>query len=96
MSIDELPENPMPAWVKILIVVLALPVLAFPWLLSLCPEDSSAETFLWLYPAYVLLSAWLEWKIWPGRAALAYVLMGLMVLTHGAMILLVDPSILLP
>lgn len=96
MKNDELPQYPMPAWVKVLIIVCALPVLALPWLLSLCPEDSTAETFVWLYPAYVLLSAFLAWKVWPARHLLAYILLAVMLLTHAAMYILVDPTIILP
>lgn len=96
MKNDKPPQYPIPAWVKILIIACALPVLALPRLLSLCPRDSAAETFVWLYPAYVLLSAFLAWKVWPERQLLAYILLAVMVLTHAAMYILVDPTIILP
>lgn len=96
MSLDEIPKLPMPWWVKVLIIVCCVPVLAFPKLMELCPPHSSAETFLWLYPFYVIICAVCAWLCWGRRHELTWVLLALMVLTHGAMWILVDPSILMP
>ena len=96
MSLSELPQQPMPLWVKIVIIACCLPVLTFPWLLSLCPEESSAETFLWIYPLYVLVSGYLAWRCWADRPVLTWVLLAVMLLTHAAIWLLVDPTIILP
>lgn len=96
MSIDDIPGNPVPVWMKLLIIVCALPVLAFPKLMALCAPHSTAETLLWLYPFYVLLSAVLEWRCWSRRPELTWVLLVVMLLTHGAMWILVDPTIILP
>lgn len=95
MSIDDIPSRPIPWWFKVLAVVLCLPLLAFPRLVSLCPPDTSAETMLWIYPFFTLLSAWLALACYGRRHELSWVLMGVLLLSHGAMWLLVDPSILL-
>ena len=96
MSFDEIPERPMPVWVKLVIIVCVLPLLAFPQLMALCPPHSSAELMLWIYPFYVLLSAVLEWRCWGRRPEPTWVLLAVELLSHGAMWILVDPSILLP
>lgn len=96
MSIDELPENPLPLWMKIVIVACGLPVLAFPALLNRCPEGSTAEIFLWIYPFYTLLACVLAWRCWGRRPELTWVLLLVLLLTHAAMWVLVDPTIVLP
>lgn len=85
MSMDELPPNPLPVAVKILIVVAALPVLAFPWMLSAAPEDSNIELWMWMYPVYVILSCACEWKAWGRQPEVTWILMAVMLLTHAAM-----------
>lgn len=85
MSTDEIPENPLPWWVKVLIILCALPALAFPWILSGAPEKGNVELWLWMYPVYVILSCICEWKAWGRRPEVTWILMGVMLLTHGAM-----------
>lgn len=96
MSLEDIPENPMPTWVKLVIIACCLPVLAFPWLLNLCPDDSPAETFLWIYPFYVALAGVCAWRSWARRKELTWVVLAVLLLTHAAMWMLVDPTILLP
>lgn len=74
---------------KVLIIVCCLPVLTFPWMLGRAPEDGSVELFLWLYPVYVVISAYCEWLCAGSRNTLVWILMILMLLTHGAMWMLV-------
>lgn len=96
MSLDDIPVYPMPAWLKVLIVVCCLPVLAFPWLLELCPPTGEAKMLLWLYPAFTVLAAIFAWKAYGRRPEITWVLLFIMLLTHAGMWLLVDPTILLP
>ncbi len=78
------------------IAVSCLPLLSFPWLLSLSPDTTEAKTLLYLYPFYVLLTAWCARACYGGeRTVLTWILVALLWLSHGAMWLLVDPSILL-
>ena len=95
MSTDDIPTYPMPWWVKLIIVLCCLPVLAFPWLLELCPPESAAIPFLWLYIPFTALAAWCAFKVWGRRPELTWVLVFVMILTHIAMWLLVNPAILL-
>ena len=58
MSADELPQRPLPLWVKIVIVASMLPVADMPWLIAGNPEGDLAHTHsCGLYPAWVLLAA---------------------------------------
>lgn len=78
------------------IVVACLPVLAFFKLMELCPPGGTEETFLWIYPFYVLLAGFCAWKCVVARAALAWIIVVLMLFSHAAMWILVDPTLLLP
>lgn len=96
MSTDKFPSNPLPLWMKLLIIAAALPLLAFPKLMGLCAPESTAEILLWLYPGCILLYAVLEWRCWAQRPELTWILLVVELLTHGAMWILADPTILLP
>ena len=74
----------MPAIVRILIIVTALPVLLLPVLLSKAPAEGPAKTFICIYPAYVLLSAVCEWLCWSRRPELTWILIVMMLLTHAS------------
>lgn len=95
MSINDIPSQPVPLWFKVLAAVLCLPVLALPRLISLCPPDTTAQALLWLYPFFVVLCAWLAAACYGRRPELSWVLLFVLVLSHGAMWLLVDPTLLL-
>ncbi len=79
---DKLPENPMPAWMKILIVALALPVAGFPLLLAGAPADSMARLLVWFYLAYVAASAVCAWICYGQRPEVTWILLVLMALSH--------------
>ena len=96
MCSNDISGSHLPLWVKLVIIVCALPLLAFPELMNLCQPYSDARLLLWIYPFYVLGSAVLEWRSWPRRPELTWVLIAVELLSHCAMWILVDPSILLP
>jgi len=77
----------MPIWAKFLIIISALPVLAYPWMIS--NAGSEIRTFLLIYPLYVLVSAICAWICWPDRREISWILIVLMLLTHAAMLYLV-------
>lgn len=79
----------VPAWVTILVVICMLPVLAFPTMLTMTMPDSSARTFVWFYPFYVIASGICARICWPQRKDVMWVLLALMVLSHLAMWMLV-------
>jgi len=72
------------------IVIAALPVLAFPAMLSMSsPESAGNRYFLWLYPAYVVAAALLAWQCYGRRTEMSWIIIALMLLTHAAMWVLV-------
>ena len=90
MNSEDLPPQKRPLWFKILVIACALPVLAYPALLSRCPAGGPAETFLWFYPIYVVVAAVCAWLCWQSRRETAWILLALMLLTHAAMWVLVN------
>jgi len=76
------------------IVVACLPLLAFFKLMELCPPGGTEETFLWIYPFYVLLAGFCAWKCACSRVALAWIIVVVLLLSHAAMWILVDPTLL--
>lgn len=89
MSADIEPRNPLPWWMKLIIVVSSLPVLALPRLISSCPPGAPEETFLRFYPVYVAVAALCAWLSYGRRPELTWIIVVLMWLTHGAMWMLV-------
>lgn len=76
---------PTPRWFTVVAVILCLPVLLMPWLLNApCAHESAVRTWIWLYPPYLLIAAWLAWQCYPQRRALAWILIIIMALSHAA------------
>lgn len=90
MSIENIPTNPTPWWFKLVVVVCALPVLAFPFLLSDAPAGGIARSLVILYPAYVIVSAICALICYGRRPEVSWILVVLMLLTHAAMWILVN------
>lgn len=88
---DDIPQQPVPLWVKVLIVLTALPVLDLPWLWAGDPVTDTGKVLLWLYPAYVVVSAVCEWLAYRRRPEVTWILMLLLVLAHAAMWVLCYP-----
>ncbi|MCH5221935.1 MAG: hypothetical protein J1F05_06415 [Muribaculaceae bacterium] len=78
-----------PLWIKILIIAVSLPVVAFPALLSRCPDSNEAIMLLRFYPLYVVAAAICAFLCWPKRKEVTIILLVLMALTHAAMWVLV-------
>ncbi len=75
-------KTDVPLWMTILIIVVMLPVLSFPFMLSHCPEDGGIKTFVWIYPIYVIAAGFLSYQCYPQRKEITYILLVLMVLVH--------------
>lgn len=75
-------ENKMPLWVKVLIVVMMLPLVGFPSLLSGLPEDHTVRLLVWLYPVYVIISGICAWMCWRQRPEITWILLILMLLSN--------------
>lgn len=81
-------KRDVPKWFIALIIVVALPVAGYPWLLSMWPAGTDGvedKIIIWVYPAYVVLSGVLAGVCWPRRRAESWILLVLMVLAHAAM-----------
>lgn len=79
-------QRRVPVWMLIIIIVAALPVLAFPTMLNLAAgEISGYKVLVWLYPFYVIVSAWLAWQCYGRRTEMTWILIVLMILSHAAM-----------
>lgn len=82
--------NKLPLWLKILIIVSALPVFCLPALLA--RADGGSQQVLWLircYPVAIVLAAWCAWMAYGQRPELTWILIVIMWLTNGAMWMLV-------
>lgn len=79
-----------PKWVTFLILIFTLPVFTLPSLLSQCqPEASATRTLVWIYPFYMILSAYLAWRAYVQRPYLTWILLAVMILTSIAIHILV-------
>lgn len=74
-----------PVWMTVLIILFLLPAFSFPVLATNIPAGNDAvKTFVWLYPFYMVLSAWLAWSAWPGRPYISWILLVLMAMSTAA------------
>lgn len=74
-----------PVWMTVIILIFLLPVFSFPMLLANIPAgDEGAKTFVWIYPFYMLLSAWLAWSGYTRRSYVSWILIALMALSTAA------------
>ncbi len=87
----------VPAWVKVLMLITALPVFAWPWLMSRATEiftDSGMDnslpwTFVMLLPLYVVVSTWISYRVYTTRREVSWILQGLQILVYVTMAMLV-------
>ena len=87
----------VPAWVKVLMLITALPVFAWPWLMSRATEiftysgmdNSLPWTFVMLLPLYVVVSTWISYRVYTTRREVSWILQGLQILVYVAMAMLV-------
>lgn len=87
----------VPGWFKVLILITALPVFAWPWLMSRATEaftnsgtdNSLPWAFVMLLPLYVVLSTWISYRVYASRREVSWILQGLQILVYIAMAMLV-------
>lgn len=75
-------HNSTPRLLLWVVIVLMLPVAAFPVLLSQTPDEFKA--MLWCYPFYVAVSGYLAYQCYASRREMTYILLFLLVLSHIA------------
>ncbi|MCM1483767.1 MAG: hypothetical protein NC043_05490 [Muribaculaceae bacterium] len=78
---------PVPLWVKMLIIIDALPVFSLPALIAMSSPGMGGMVLI--YPAFVLMGAWLAWICWPERRVMSWIMIVLMALMHVAIWMLV-------
>lgn len=77
-------ESKTPLWFKIIVIVLMLPLIGFPTLLTGMGElDDTVRMLLWLYPLYVLVTGICATMCYPSRRELAWILLAVMLLSHA-------------
>ncbi|HIZ25552.1 hypothetical protein [Barnesiella sp. An55] len=87
----------VPGWFKVLILITALPIFAWPWLMSRATEtftnsgtdNSLPWAFVMLLPLYVVLSTWISYRVYASRREVSWILQGLQILVYIAMAMLV-------
>lgn len=87
----------VPVRAKVLMLVTALPVFAWPWLMTRATEvftDSATDNSLpWamvmLLPLYVVVSTWISYRVYATRREVTWILQGLQILVYAAMLMLV-------
>lgn len=81
-----------PWWFTVLLVLVAFPTVAFiPQAAHILEEAEwlGSSYVGWVYPVYVLLSAFLAWISYPTRRTLAWILFALIILTDIGLFLTV-------
>lgn len=74
-----------PKWVAVIAVAFALPLLAFPVLMDMIPDDGINVALLKIYPIYVIVSCVLAWMCYPQRRDMMWILLILVLLSHASM-----------
>lgn len=80
----------MPLWAKLLIIATALPLLAYPRIFAKVGNSTDINALIVLYPACVIVSAVCAWICWPDRREISWILIVLTLLTHAAMLYLIN------
>ncbi|MBQ9077209.1 MAG: hypothetical protein IJY31_05135 [Muribaculaceae bacterium] len=75
-------DSRTPRLLIVIIILLMLPLIAFPALLSRISEGY--RTIMWCYPFYVLGSGLLASLCYPSRREVTYILLFVLVLSHLA------------
>lgn len=79
-----------PWWMTALIILITVPLLAYPMALSTLPADHEAKTLIWLYPAYVIAAGICAWISYPRRPEITWILIVLMILSHAGVYYLIN------
>ena len=80
-------DRKFPLWVKLLIIISALPVVMLPIIIGNCDAVRYEEIkmFIMIYPLYVLASAIMTWISYRQRPEVAIILIVITLLSHIAM-----------
>ena len=80
-------DRKFPLWVKLLIIISALPMVMLPIIIGNCDAVRYEEVklFIVIYPLYVLASAVMAWISYRQRPEVAMILIIMTLLSHIAM-----------
>ncbi len=79
----------VPWWIILVIILCALPGICFPWLGSLLTSGNTMiEGLTWFYPLYTIVSALLAWQCYGRRTLLTWIILALLLLSHGCFLYL--------
>lgn len=73
-----------------IIAAMMIPALILPFSMNGISEDPTVKYLTYFYPAYVIATGVCAWLCYPQRKALAWILLALMLLSHAAMMLLIN------
>lgn len=81
-------KNNSPAWFRILVIVLLLPLFSWPGImtdiLNGSEERNSTTLLVLLFPIYAILSAYYAYKCYDDRRELSWVLLAILILSYIA------------
>lgn len=84
-------DSHTPWWFTVMTLAVAAVALVLPFTGTSAPSGGEWSFLLKLYPLYVLASGVLAWMCYPRRRAMAWILLILLLLSHGAVWMLLNP-----
>ena len=90
---DDMKGGRSPWWFGLLLISVSVPALWFEATASRVLKTSgwiASDITTWLYPAYVIISAFSAWFCYPDRKRLAWILFVLLLITNMAFLLLAN------
>lgn len=80
-----------PLWFIVLLIVMALPLAAWPSLMSVQTEtdNDTVSTLIMVFPVYAVLSLYLAYSSYGRRTDLSWVLLTILLLSYAAVAALV-------
>lgn len=84
-SVVQTARQRVPWWMYVVIVLCAMPGLAFPFAAPLLISNNlDIRGLAWFYPVYVLASAIITWQCYGRRTYLCWIILALMLISHAA------------
>ncbi len=77
------PKSNVPWWFIVVLLVMALPIVGWPWVMSSMPENSENSTLVMCFPIYALLSLYLAYRSFAQRQAIAWILLGVLLISYA-------------
>lgn len=84
----------VPWWFKTIVILLMLPLLAYPAMLAAMPDEQSLIWLMKFYPFYVVASGICAWMVYRHNPMAAWILIGLLILSHLSMFYLTFGNVL--